>query len=137
MTQMIVDESDFEFSKFVCDEEMKERKGYLVYREWIKNSRKEDNRYFEIFSHDNKIGAYVLFNMLNGEGTVEIVKVNRENQGKHIATQMINNIESFLYENGIQKIKVGTQFNNIPAMNLYHFLGFKETSRTSIFHLWK
>lgn len=50
---------------------------------------------------------------------------------------MIESIEKFLADKNITKLRVGTQVNNIPAINLYHSIGFKEMSRTSVFHLWK
>ena len=87
-------------------------------------------------SKDN-VCAYILFNIDNNVGTIELVKVAKEYQGQHIATSMIESIENFLDDKNITKLRVGTQVNNIPAINLYHSIGFKEISRTSVFHLWK
>ena len=134
--KMMVEESDFKYSKFVCDLELKKRKGYLVYREWIKNACKDDSKYFVLFCENEKIGAYILFNVKDEVCTIELVKVNSEFQGRHIATFMIKKIENIMRCNNISTLRVGTQFNNIPAMNLYHALGFKEISRTSVFHCW-
>lgn len=134
--EMLVEELDFKYSKFVCDPELNNRKGYLVYREWIKNARKDNNKYFALFYDNKKIGAYILFNVKDEVCTIELVKVNSEFQGRHIATFMIKQIENIMRCNNISTLRVGTQFNNIPAMNLYHTLGFKEISRTSVFHCW-
>ena len=136
LSEMRVEEDDFAFSKFVCDPELKKRNGYLVYKEWLKNACTEKDKYFIIHFAEGKVGAYMLFNIDDAIGKVEIVKVNRENQGQHIATEMMNEVENFLVSRNTKKFIVGTQLNNIPAMNLYHSLGFKETSRTSVFHLW-
>lgn len=137
LQEMAVCENDFTFSKFVCDEEMRKRKGFSVYNEWIKNACKEENKYFILCKSKGKIAGYILFSCHDECGKVELVKVAEEFQGKHIASAMIEKIEEFLFNIGIVTAQVGTQLNNIPAMNLYHSLGFRETERTSVFHLWK
>lgn len=135
--ELNVDQSDFLYSKFVCDDKLNQRNGYLVYKEWLKNARNDKCKFFIVFKDKDSVGAYILFNIRDDVGTIELVKVNREFQGRYIATYLINEIERFLYYKQVKKIRVGTQLNNIPAMNLYHGLGFKEFSRTSIFHYWK
>lgn len=135
--KLTVEKNDFKFSKFVCDDELKKRNGYLVYREWLKNACKDANKYFALLMSKDNVCAYILFNVDNNIGTIELVKVDKEYQGQHIATSMIESIEKFLADKNITKLRVGTQVNNIPAINLYHSIGFKEISRTSVFHLWK
>ena len=134
--KLLVEREDFVFSKFVCDDKLDVRNGYLVYKEWLKNSRNYDNKYFALYYDGNEIGGYILFSIYDGEGTIELVKVNREYKGKGIATEMIRTVENCLKDKGIATVKVGTQLNNIPAINLYHYLGFREISRTSVYHLW-
>lgn len=135
--KLTVEKNDFKFSKFVCDDELKKRNGYLVYSEWLKNACKDANKYFALLMSKDNVCAYILFNVDNNIGTIELVKVDKEYQGQHIATSMIESIEKFLADKNIIKLRVGTQVNNIPAINLYHSIGFKEISRTSVFHLWK
>ena len=133
---LLVEEDDFKFSKFVCDLRMKQRKGYRVYQEWINNARDTENKFFALYYIERKVGAYILFSITDDTCIIELVKVNRENQGQGIASKMINQIELFCYERDVTMLNVGTQVNNIPAINLYHSLGFKEVSRVSVFHLW-
>lgn len=135
-SQMIVEESDFAYSKFVCDPGLKKKKGFLVYKEWLNNARKENNKFFILLVDEGKVGAYILFSINDKVGTIELVKVNNEFKGKHIATHMVKKIEEYMSNNGVDYLRVGTQLNNIPAMNLYHSLFFKEISRTSVFHYW-
>ncbi len=131
-----VEESDFVFSKFVCDDKLREKNGYLVYKEWLINACSKKEKYFALHYFDDKLVGYVLFGINNDVATIELVKVEREYMGQHIATNMINEIEDYLYQRNIKYLIVGTQVNNIPAINLYHSLGFKELSRTSVFHWW-
>jgi len=135
--KMLVEEDDFKYSKFVCDPELKRRNGYLVYKEWIKNACADRNKYFIVLLDKGDVKAYILYALSNGVCTIELVKVNKEFQGKRIATLMIKKIESVMANSSVVALRVGTQFNNIPAMNLYHSLGFKEISRTSVFHCWR
>lgn len=135
--KMLVEEDDFKYSKFVCDPELKKRNGYLVYKEWIKNACADRNKYFIVLLDKGDVKAYILYSVNNGVCTIELVKVNKEFQGKRIATLMIKEIESIMANSSAVALRVGTQFNNIPAMNLYHTLEFKEISRTSVFHCWR
>lgn len=137
LSQLTVEKDDYKFSKFVSDEEMNKRKGYQVYREWLKNACLEENKYFELFIQNDCVGGYILFNINDNTSTIELIKINEEFRGKHIGTHMIQALEEFLSTKDVKHLRVGTQLNNIPAMNLYHFLGFKEKSRTSVFHLWR
>lgn len=133
-----IEENDFKYSKFVCDPFFKKKKGYLVYKEWLRNACGKKNKYFVFFKDDKGcIVAYILFSAMEKTGTIELVKVDKEYQGKNIAKKMISAIEMYLYQQDFSVLKVGTQLNNIPAINLYHSVGFKEISRTSVYHFWK
>ena len=57
---------------------------------------------------------------------------------KSIGTKMIKFLESYLSENfkEIEVIKVGTQSNNIRAINFYTKNGFRVKEIRSIYHYW-
>ena len=78
--KLTVEKNDFKFSKFVCDDELKKRNGYLVYSEWLKNACKDANKYFALFMSKDNVCAYILFNIDNNIGTIELVKVAKEYQ---------------------------------------------------------
>ena len=78
--KLTVEKNDFKFSKFVCDDELKKRNGYLVYREWLKNACKDANKYFALLMSKDNVCAYILFNIDNNIGTIELVKVAKEYQ---------------------------------------------------------
>ena len=78
--KLTVEKNDFKFSKFVCDDELKKRNGYLVYREWLKNACKDANKYFALLMSKDNVCAYILFNIDNNVGTIELVKVAKEYQ---------------------------------------------------------
>ena len=59
---------------------LKKRNGYLVYREWLKNACKDANKYFALLMSKDNVCAYILFNIDNNVGTIELVKVAKEYQ---------------------------------------------------------
>lgn len=132
-----IEGSDFAYSKFECDKNFKALDGYKVYKEWIKNSLKSDNKYFLICEKDNEVISFILYSISEKNARIELVKVDKKYQSMGIATKMIRHLEFKLNRQKINELIVGTQVNNINAINLYHKLGFKETVHTSVFHLWK
>lgn len=132
-----IDEDDFSHSKFIEDENFRVKNGYVVYREWIKNSKNADNKYFAMrFSETNEIQGFILFNIDKEIGTLELVKVNERYRGEGVCSQLIKKIENYLLSENVTNAHVGTQVNNIAAINLYHKLGYREISRTSVYHWW-
>jgi len=134
--KLVVNRNDFSFSKFVCDPSFEERNGYLVYQQWLYNSCKDFGKYFILSVGEDGIIAYILFSISEVKATIELVNVDQQYQGQRIASAMIKAVEEYLGSQGVETLFVGTQMNNIPAMNLYHSLGFKEIARTAVFHLW-
>lgn len=135
--QLTVEESDFCFSKFVLDPEMKKRNAYRVYEQWLGNAPKFANKYFALRMDGSTVAAYILFSILEEVATLELVKVDSSYRGQHLAADVISSVESFAAGRGCSLARVGTQLNNIPAINLYHNQKYKEISRTAIFHYWR
>lgn len=132
-----ISEDDFNHSKFIEDENFRLRNGYKVYEEWIKNSIGEDNKFFAIqLSEKNDIKGFILFKIDWHSAVLELVKVNEKYRGEGVCSKLIREIENYVIYRGIRDIHVGTQINNIAAINLYHKLGYKEISRTSVYHWW-
>lgn len=134
--QLTVEESDFSFSKFVCDPQFAQRKGYLVYEQWLKNACNADNKYFCCYFDGDKLAAFILFSIADDKCTAELVMVKADYRGHRIGSSMLHCIENYAYTHDIHTLCVGTQINNIPAINLYHAMGFRETERTSVYHYW-
>ena len=132
-----ISEDDFNHSKFIEDENFRLRNGYKVYEEWIRNSIGEDNKFFAIqLSEKNDIKGFILFKIDCHSAVLELVKVNEQYRGEGVCSKLIREIENYVIYRGVGDIHVGTQINNIAAINLYHKLGYKEISRTSVYHWW-
>ena len=126
---------DFVFSKFECDSRLKKMNGYKVYEEWLKNSKGDASKFVTFYLEDGICG-FILFCIECNEARIELIKVEREFQKKGIATKMIKHLEKYLSKNNIEILKVGTQVNNLGAINLYHHIGFKEVLGISVYHYW-
>lgn len=132
-----ITEDDFSHSKFIEDDNFRLRNGYKVYEEWMNNSTNDDNKFFAIqLSEENNIKGFILFKIELNSTVLELVKVNEQYRGEGVCSQLIQGIENYVIHRGIRDIHVGTQINNIAAINLYHKLGYKEVSRTSVYHWW-
>ena len=88
------------------------------------------------FSETNEIQGFILFSIDKDSGTLELVKVNERYRGEGVCSQLIKKIENYLLSENVTDAHVGTQVNNIAAINLYHKLGYREISRTSVYHWW-
>lgn len=126
---------DFVFSKFECDSRLKKLNGYKVYEEWLKNSKGDASKFVTFYLEDGICG-FILFCIEGNEARIELIKVESNFQKKGIATKMIKHLENYLSEKEVGVLKVGTQVNNLGAINLYHHIGFKEVLGTSIYHYW-
>lgn len=139
------DESLFEitedmyiFSRFYSDPRIDNKKANKLYISWLENSFDMENKEIIGYYKANKLVGFLLYRIENNELVIELIRVENEYRNMGIAHQLI---EYVIYENFINKslsnIIVGTQINNIPAMNLYSSCGFKVSTITSIYHWWK
>ncbi|MEG2286138.1 MAG: GNAT family N-acetyltransferase [Eubacterium sp.] len=127
------------YSKFTNDPFLKRKKGEDVYYYWIKNAFNCENKYFLVSEIENKCQGYILFsmNIKENKAMIELIAVNKECQRKNIGYEMIECFEAFLLKHSIKVINVGTQTDNIPAINFYFKCGFKEDNHRSVYHWWR
>ena len=68
---------------------------------------------------------------------IGLIGVDKGSRGKGIATSLLKRAEHYTIVNGIKKIQVVTQAQNIPAVNLYLKAGYTQESVINVFHIWK
>lgn len=125
----------FKYSKFERDEGLLLRGGDRVYEEWVKNSVDDTNKFY-IYYVTTAVNGFILYRIEDDCAIIEIALVDPLYQRQGIISKLIRSLEGALYEKGIKKLIVGTQMDNIPAINVYHKLGFSESKHVSVFHLW-
>lgn len=133
----LMDLADFKYSKFVEDPELARRGGSYVYREWLRNSFKNPEKYF-VISKDNSgsINGFALYSITNNKCVIELIAVSQLNSNAGIGSSLFQAVEYNVFQKGIQKIVVGTQLRNLSAVNFYYKVGCKQVGCHQVYHLW-
>lgn len=130
--------STFTYSRFYNDPLLPQEQARNVYLNWTKNAFRRDDKYFVIATINEDIAGYLLFSIDEQKtvAVIELISTNNNYRGKGVGKSLIFNLESFLYRNEIFNIKVGTQLDNIKAIQFYTSCGFEYINCSSIYHLW-
>ena len=131
-----ISKNAFVISKFTNDPFLKEKKGNLVYYHWVKNAFEKDDKYFLKVEFNKKIYGFILFRIEEKSTVIELIAVDKQQKGKYIGKSMLIYLENYLKQLSIVTLKVGTQLDNLDAVNFYNHCGFKVVERTAVFHWW-
>lgn len=131
----IIARDGFKYSKFERDQGLLLRGGGRLYEEWLRNSIDSTNKFF-MYYYTNQVNGFILYRIEEDKAIIEIALVDPKFQRQGIISKLIRSLEADLYKKGIFKLIVGTQMDNLPAINVYHKLGFSEIKHISVFHLW-
>lgn len=136
--EQIVDiaRSTFNYSRFFNDHNLAADKAKKIYLQWTISAFEQKNKYFVISMRDGNVAGYILFSVKKGISVIELIAVDKKYQGQYVGKSLIYEMEKFSIEQGIKSIQVGTQVNNISAINFYSVMGFKYRECSSIYHLW-
>lgn len=138
--EKIVDiaKSAFVYSRFFNDPSLPEKQAKNIYFHWTECAFYQKSKYFAVANRDSEIAGYILLSVNEEEqvATIELIAVDEKFRGKQIGKSLVFAIELFAYDNGLKKIKVGTQIDNISAIRFYISCGFQYVSCNSIYHLW-
>lgn len=127
----------FTYSRFYNDKNLEITKSKNIYMNWIKNSFYKFEKYFVLFEENDKKVGFILFSHLDKHTVViELIAVDNDIETKGIGTRMINSLQRYMQDNEIANIKVGTQIENIKAINFYIGNNFKVIEQTPIYHYW-
>lgn len=126
----------FRYSRFFNDPNLSESKSQNIYLHWAEGAFLQEGKYYVICEREDHIAGYLLFSSEENCATVELIAVDEAYQGKGVGKSLIKAMESFTFDKVINKIKVGTQVNNIPAVQFYSKIGFKYMNCSSIYHIW-
>jgi len=123
-------------SRFYNDTNISNEKASQLYINWIKQSINHNDTYFSLYVKEGRCKGFLLFSKKNTEWVIELVAVDKSCRNMHIGKRLLQNVISFdgIVDNAI--IKVGTQIENISAMNYYYSSGFVIKDIKYIYHLW-
>ncbi len=137
--EQIVDiaKKSFNYSRFFNDPKLPQEQARNIYLHWTECAFGQENKYFVISEREGNLAGYILFTFNEDGSIIELIAVDEKYQGQRVGKSLIHTMESFVIDQGIKKIKVGTQVNNIVAAQFYNAMGFKYVSCGSMYHLWK
>lgn len=127
---------EFRYSRFYNDPNLSYSKSENVYLHWTEGAFQKDNKYFVICEREGKIAGFLLFASEETCATIELIAVDEDFQGQGVGKSLIKTMESYNANKGINNIKVGTQLNNIQAVQFYSKMEFSYVNCSSIYHLW-
>jgi Acetyltransferases len=127
----------FNYSRFFNDPKLPKEQAGNVYLHWTECAFEQENKYFVITEREGNVAGYILFSISDDVSIIELIAVDKKFQGQKVGKSLVLNMESFVMNLGIKKIKVGTQVNNITAAQFYSAMGFKYVSCGSVYHLWR
>lgn len=131
-------ETAFLYSHFLNDPYLPKEKARKIYGDITKNSFQRKDRFFNLFSENSEIVGFTLFTFdeLDRSARINLIAIDPNFTGRKIGQTLVKTLENYLVEHGIETLRVGTQFDNIIALNFYTTLGFKFVECNSIYHYW-
>ncbi|MGV8983501.1 GNAT family N-acetyltransferase [Clostridium sp.] len=135
-----ISKNSYKHSRFFNDPYLNKQKSKDVYGHWVESSFLNENKYFIICHIDSKVAGYILFSLDYKSSTaiIELISVKESMKSRFIGTEMMIYLENYVYNShkDIKYIRVGTQSNNINAINFYVGNGFRVKEIRSVYHYW-
>lgn len=132
-------ENGFRYSRFYNDPHLNTHKSRNIYLQWVLNAFEKKGKFFVTIKRERVVVGFILFS-INPDSTtcatIELIAVDSAYKGMQIGTRLIKGMENFLQEKNIKTVNVGTQADNLPAINFYQSCGFRSIECNSVYHYW-
>ena len=100
---------------------------------WTKNSLEnaiiDEKGIFVIAEKEGEVVGYIGMYKILEEGHINNIAVKRKYKGEGIATKLFYELKRIGAERGVEAYTLEVRVSNLPAINLYKKLGFKEEGR--------
>lgn len=132
----------YSFGRFFVDEKLDDKAVNTLYKNWIKNEIRNKNVDVIGIEYKGKLVGFMSCKFMldeinkNNEGIISLVGIGKSYQGLGIGKKLMNYVLNYFYQKGITKVSVGTQIDNISALNFYIASGFRVICSTNSFHKW-
>lgn len=126
----------FKYSRFFNDSNLDREKAKQVYSQWVLSSFNKGNKYFLVYGREVPKG-FIVFSIQDEHCLLELVAVSPDCQGAGVGTAMMRGLDYFCVTKELQTISVGTQLNNIPAIQFYTKQNFAYQGNATVYHWWK
>ncbi len=102
----------------------------LIKSKWLKAPK--ENKSVLLAKLKNKIVGFVLLKQLNHALIIDLIAVDPRHRGKKIGSQLLAELKRHLGKE--QRLEVGTQCNNLAAIQLYSSNGFTCVMNKKVYH---
>lgn len=102
----------------------------------MENSFNKNDKYFLRYQIHGKTYGFILFSINQIFVTIELIAIDRGYQKIGIGEILLNSLEDYSRKISKKVIKVGTQIENLSAINFYIKNNYKLMSCNSIYHYW-
>lgn len=130
----------YSFGRFFEDSTLDNKNVNTLYKQWITNEVRNENIDVVGIEYKNELVGFISckysVSKINDEkeGIISLVGIDKSYQGLGIGKKLINYVLSSFYDNKVKVVYVGTQIDNIGALNLYISSGFRIQSSSNSFH---
>lgn len=135
-----ISKSSYEYSRFFNDPFLDKAKAKNIYTHWVESAFLREDKYFLCYKDVLNIRGYILFSIddSNKKAVIELISVKESMKDNNIGTKMMHYLEAYLSKNfkDLETLQVGTQSNNIRAINFYVKNNFKVKELRSVYHYW-
>lgn len=127
----------FFHSRFFNDPNIDNSVAMKVYSQWIENAFDfEEKVLIASLNKKDEVLGFLLYSIFDNQITIELIGVDSQLHSNGCGSTLFKFVETYCVEQNIEYLFVGTQQNNIRAINFYNHMGCKLTQITSIYHLW-
>lgn len=133
----ILSERIFVHSRFFNDPNIDNSLARQVYSQWIENALDSEEKFLIAIANKNEeVSGFLLYSIFDNQVTIELIGVDTHIHSKGCGRKLFEFVETNCVEQNIEHLFVGTQQNNINAINFYNHMECKMKQITSIYHLW-
>lgn len=132
----------YSYGRFYVDSNLDNENVNRLYKQWITNEIRNNQVDVIGVEVNEKIVGFISCKYRHNiqtnkiEGIISLVGIDKTCQGIGIGKQLMNSVLYYFKEKDICEVYVGTQINNISALNFYISSGFRITSSVNSFHKW-
>ena len=125
------------FSRFKRDNNFTNNEFEKLYSQWINDSIKKINAdHIIVYKENNICKGFVSLKFQKEIAEIGLMAVDEDSRGEGIGLTLLGFINNLSRSKGFPEMRVTTQFENIPAMQLYEKAGYTILSKQYIYHLW-
>lgn len=130
-------EKIFVHSRFFNDPNIDNALARQVYSEWIENALDSEEKFLiAIVNKQEEVLGFLLYSIFDNQVTIELIGVETHIHSKGCGRKLFEFVETNCAKQNIEYLFVGTQQNNISAINFYNHMECTLKQITSIYHLW-